>query len=140
MGRDIGHKTFKTGNTVNIGIDLEPRELICFRPGNKQDMSLWGHSAKPLEIEKAGVRRISVWAREAGTIYGKLLVSPKSPNQYKPSNQMSMPIGGMVSGPGPDEGPLVVAGKRELSEDASISEKLDEGDDDAMEDFFGLDD
>ena len=68
--------------------------------------------------------------------------SPKSPNQYKPSNQIKGMKGfpHQVCGEGPDEGPIVVAGKRELSEDASISEKLDEGEDDAMEDFFGLDD
>jgi hypothetical protein len=76
-----------------------------------------------------------------GTIYGKLVISPKSPGDYRPSNQWA---GGennrMVCGEGPSEGPMIVAGKRELSEDASISEKLDEGDDDAMEDFFDLED
>ncbi len=73
---------------------------------------------------------------------GNLLISPKSPGGYKPSNKLAgMPPGAQqVCGEGPDEGPMIVAGKRELSEDASISEKLDEGDDDAMEDFFGLDD
>ena len=145
MGSDVGDKTFESGNTVIVGIDLEPKQQLLFRAGlhgNEKNDPLWAHSAVPLEIKKPGVRRISVWAREMGTIYGKLLISPKSPRAYKPSNKLAgMPPGAQqVCGEGPDEGPLVVAGKRELSEDASISEKLDEGDDDAMEDFFGLED
>jgi hypothetical protein len=143
-GFDVGDKTFKTGNTVIFGIDLEPKQLLLFKTGlhGKGNPPLWAQSSMPLEIKKAGVRRISVWAREMGTIYGKLLISPKSPNQYKPSNKIKGAKGfpHQVCGEGPDESPIIVAGKRELSEDASISEKLEEGDDDAMEDFFDLDD
>jgi hypothetical protein len=145
MGSDVGDKTFESGNTVIIGIDLEPKQQLLFRAGlhgNENNDPLWAHSAMPLEIKKPGVRRVSVWAREMGTIYGKLLVSPKSPRGYKPSNQLAgvRPGPQQVSGEGPDQGPMIVAGKRELSEDASVSEKLDEGDEDAIEDFFDLDD
>jgi len=143
-GLDIGHKTFKTGNTVIMGIDLEPKQQLLFMTGlhGRGNTPLWAHSSIPLEIKKAGVRRISVWAREMGTIYGKLLISPKSPSQYKPSNQVKGGAMGpnQVCGEGPDQSPIIVAGKRELAEDASISEKLDEGDGDVIEDFFGLDD
>ncbi len=72
---------YEKGNSVYVGLDLVPLDKISFgvRGGTPVPAPhrYWPGKHLVLDIKKSGVRRVSIWGREGGVIFGKIAILAK---------------------------------------------------------------
>ena len=117
-------KGYGNANSVYVGLDLVPLGNISFGTVPGWGVHLW-HKYWPsrhivLDIKKSGVRRVSIWGREGGTIFGKVTITGEK--HLKPSNTTTGGLGEMVSA-GLSETPRIQDGEPEL--DFSVQDPED---------------
>ena len=83
-----GYADAEGADTICVGLDLEPIQQVILSHSNLGYSGMWWPWRPPtIEIKEAGYRRISIWAREGGTRFGRIVVTNKSPRDFMPTNQ-----------------------------------------------------
>jgi len=90
----------------------------------------WPSKHFVLDIKKSGVRRVSIWGREGGTIFGKVIITAK--RDLKPSGKTIGEMHAMI-GEGLPASPRFVNGEPETKLDFSVDEE--EPEDDSSDDL-----
>ena len=125
---------YKKGNSVYVGLDLVPLGDISFSVGGGTPVNTlhryWPSKHFVLDIKKSGVRRVSIWGREGGTIFGKVIITAK--RDLKPSGKTIGEMHAMI-GEGLPASPRFVNGEPETKLDFSVDEE--EPEDDSSDDL-----
>jgi len=122
---------YKKGNSVYVGLDMVPLGDISFSVSGGTPVNTlhkhWPSKHFVLDIKKSGVRRVSIWGREGGTIFGKVIITAK--RELKPSGKTIGDMHAMI-GEGLPESPRFVNGEPETKLDFSVDEPADDTSDD----------
>jgi hypothetical protein len=130
---------YRKANSIYAGLDLVPLGDISLGVtggspvNNNTRMKYWPWKHIVLDIKRAGVRRVSIWAREGGTTFGKVTIASKGPRDFKPSGEkMGTPQYSFMVGDGLPESPRFVNGEPETKLDFSLEEPEDDVSDDEL--------